>query len=427
MKNDHRRLGPQYPGEYSRRPSDGQMPPSPHPTASSGTVYGANQSPMTLGASRMLPSPASLPSVQGNFSPNSNQSAHSSHLADLQHQISTKSLALTTLQREHDQLLTAYSRMQTRCQTLDKKSQVSDHEITALTEDKLRLQAQTESLEAQVEELVHARDDAQKQTTASGAQYMQIVSMSSKLQAQGAEEARRYKADREAWEHDRQGLQKRIHGLESSRTDLHHLPSSPTLPTQTTSTAVDNILASSSLDELRGEVIRLRQLLANMDHQLADLRTESQRLDRVISECEGIKERLDAKAAVTSAALPAVLFPATTIQTTPPPVPTPPAVAVAVLTPPQASEVKETAVALVPSISPASEQMDTSMLVIEATPDPAQNELPIAQPSNTSSEVKPEQLQALAADADSFRPIDVKASGTFLITEGDGDGDDSML
>jgi hypothetical protein len=299
-KDGPRRHGPPYQTEYQLRgPDSAQSPLSPHPTGSSGIAYASSPPPMGMGASgRVLPSPASLhtaptlPSAQGSYSPKSSHSAHTTHLQDLQHQISTKSLALTTLQREHDQLLAAYSRMQIRCQTLDKKSQVSDHEINTLTEEKIRLQSQVEAFEVQVEELVKARDEAQKQTTANGAQYMRIMAMSSKLQVQGAEEAKRYKMDREAWERDREGLERRIEDLEAGRSNAPNAGERnvdvrpPVDP--------DDILASASLDVLRHEVMRLRQSLLNMEQMFQGLRQETESMGNVITECTGIRERLSA-------------------------------------------------------------------------------------------------------------------------------------
>jgi hypothetical protein len=299
-RDGSRRYVHPYQAEYQLRPPESaQPPPSPHPTASSGSPYQSSQSPMGLGpSSRMLPSPSSLHtapsivSVQANYSPSS-QSAHNTHLQDLQHQISTKSLALTTLQREHDQLLAAYSRMQIRCQTLDKKSQVSDHEINTLTEEKIRLQSQVEAFETQVEELVKARDEAQKQTTANGAQYMRIMAMSSKLQAQGSEEAKQYKSDREAWDRDREGLQKRIEDLEAGQSN----PSASGEDKADVKVVRDpqDILSSASLDVLRDEVVRLRQSLLNMERRFQDLQQETNKMDHVIEECTGIRERLGAK------------------------------------------------------------------------------------------------------------------------------------
>ncbi|KIW22357.1 hypothetical protein, variant [Cladophialophora immunda] len=196
---------------------------SPHASSSS-SVFGSAQSPMqSQPSSRTLPSPPAIQfprtgsSEYVQYSPTTTQAAHNAHLQDLQHQISTKTLALQTLQREHDQLLAAFSRSQIRCTALDKKSQVSDHEINTLTEDKIRLQQQLEVLETQVQELVKSRDEVHQQSSADGAQWRQIVAMSSQLQLKGADEARRFKLEREGWERERAALQKRIEDLESEK------------------------------------------------------------------------------------------------------------------------------------------------------------------------------------------------------------------
>ncbi len=245
----------------------------------------------------MLPSPSSTSmsyptSASGllsAYSPSINPSVHNAHLQDLQHQISTKTLALQTLQREHDQLLAAFSRSQIRCATLDKKSQVSDHEINSLTEEKIRLQGQAETLESQVEDLIKAKDEAQKQTTADSAQWRQIVAMSSQLQAKGAEEVNKYKLDRESWERDRDGLQRRITELESGKLTL--VDSSRSRDSGM-SVPPGDILASTSLDSLRAEIVRLRSKCAEMEVALHDLRQVTQQIDQVMGQFSNIRERI---------------------------------------------------------------------------------------------------------------------------------------
>jgi hypothetical protein len=280
--------------------SDQMQSQSAHSPAhsGSGSTYGSAQSPMqTHGPYRTLPSPSSInyPSSASGlhaavYSPSMNQSAHNAHLQDLQHQISTKTLALQTLQREHDQLLGAFSRSQIRCSTLDKKSQVSDHEINSLTEEKIRLQAQVETLEAQVEDLIKAKDEVHRQTTADAAQWRQIVAMSSQLQAQGAEEAKRYKSDRESWERDRDGLQRRITELESGKLTLvdasRSADSGVSIPS-------GDILTSTSLETLRAEIVRLRSKCADMEVALQDLRRVIEQMDQVMGEFANIRERIN--------------------------------------------------------------------------------------------------------------------------------------
>jgi len=247
------------------------------------------------GPYRTLPSPSSInypaaaSGLPATYSLSMNQSVHNAHLQDLQHQISTKTLALQTLQREHDQLLGAFSRSQIRCSTLDKKSRVSDHEINSLTEEKIRLQTQVETLETQVEELLNAKDEVQKQTTADAAQWRQIVAMSSQLQAQGAEEAKRYKADRESWERDRDGLQRRITELESGSLTLVDTNRSAD---SAVSVSSEDILTSTSLDTLRAEIVRLRSKCADMEVALQDLRRVTEQMDRVMGEFANIREQI---------------------------------------------------------------------------------------------------------------------------------------
>ncbi len=76
------------------------------------------------------------------YTSTANRSVHDAHLNDLQHQCSISTLALQTLQREHDRLQAAFSRSQIRCSMLDEKLQVSEHEINFLNEEKARLQAE---------------------------------------------------------------------------------------------------------------------------------------------------------------------------------------------------------------------------------------------------------------------------------------------
>ena len=210
-------------------------------------------------------------------------------MQDLQHQISTKTLALQTLQREHDQLLAAFSRSQIRCSTLDKKSQVSDHEINSLAEEKIRLQSQVETLEGQVEDLVKSKDEAHAQTTADSAQWRQIVAMSSQLQIKGTEELKRYRTDREAWERDRDGLQQRISELESGKLTL--VDSGHTADSGISNQHTD-ILASSSLDALRVEIVRLRTRCADMEVALQDLGRVTEQMDTMMGDFADIRQRI---------------------------------------------------------------------------------------------------------------------------------------
>ncbi len=271
---------------------------SPHPSSSS-SVFGSTQSPVqSQPSSRSLPSPpghqyprtGSTGSVH--YSPTAAQAAHNTHLQDLQHQISTKSLALQTLQREHDQLLAAFSRSQIRCTALEKKSQVSDHEINSLTEDKLRLQQQVDSLESQVQDLIRSRDEATQQSTADGAQWRQIMAMSSQLQLQSAEESRRFRTEREAWTLERAGLQKRIEELESGKEILSETKATSG---STTPVANNSILTSGSVEELREEIVKLRRRCVELELMLQEVAGEAEQLDQAIDTMRSVRQTLASK------------------------------------------------------------------------------------------------------------------------------------
>jgi chromosome segregation ATPase len=139
----------------------------------------------------------------------SQSSAHTVHLQDLQHQISVKTLAFQTLQREYDSLLHKLERQRTKCAALEKKFEVSDIEINTLTEEKEKLLAQVAALEAHIEELQQSRDEARRQIAANGSQYMKIVEMANLLQSQSADEKRKWRAEKDE-------LQKRIRILEEA-------------------------------------------------------------------------------------------------------------------------------------------------------------------------------------------------------------------
>ncbi|KAK6385788.1 hypothetical protein LTS17_001360 [Exophiala oligosperma] len=290
-------------GEEPRRaqPYDQIVPPltgqSPHPSSTS-SLFTAQSPIQSQPSTRTLPSPPGGPyprtasSGSAQYSPITSQTPQGSHLQDLQHQISTKTLALQTLQREHDQLLAAFSRSQIRCTALDKKSQVSDHEIITLTEDKIRLQQQVDTLDAQVLELTKARDEVTQQSTADGAQWRQIMAMSSQLQIKGAEEARRFKAERDAWDEERVALQGRIKELESVKDGS---PERKAESGSTTPVASDSILASDSVEVLRQEVVRLRRQCVELESKLQELAGEAEQIDNAINTMENVRRSLSGK------------------------------------------------------------------------------------------------------------------------------------
>jgi hypothetical protein len=192
----------QPPSRHYRSASFSYAPPLPSPSQA---AQAARMLPSP--SSMNLPIPTSLPSISSP-SPVTSNSAHLAHLQDLQHQVSVKQLALQTLKREYDSLLQKLERQRIKSQALEKKFEVSDAEINSLTEEKERLVGQVQALEAQVDKLQVARDEARKMGADSAAQYMEIVEMAGRLQGRGVE-------DKKLWEKERDALQRRIAELES--------------------------------------------------------------------------------------------------------------------------------------------------------------------------------------------------------------------
>ncbi|KAF7853552.1 uncharacterized protein EAF02_011857 [Botrytis sinoallii] len=178
--NTSRRLSSMNPPSAPARqvPSPpGRAFPSPSPTSASfsspsgstsytGLSGGPSQSSNSHTTNHILPP---ITNAQ------SSDSALQVHTAALQHEVSIQKIALSSLQSEHDKLLAAFSRSQSRASALEKKHEVSDIEIFSLTEEKTRLHAQVLELEGDVEDLAKSRDTYRQAAVQEGAQYVEIA------------------------------------------------------------------------------------------------------------------------------------------------------------------------------------------------------------------------------------------------------------
>ena len=220
-------------------------------------------------SSMQFPSIANLPSISPPATAGTQASAQSTLLQDLQHQISVKTIAHQTLQREYDSLLQKLDRQRTKCATLEKKFEVSDVEINSLTDEKEKLQAQVVALEMQVEELQESRDESRQHLVANGAQYMRIMEMANRLQAQSAE-------DKKRWDVEKAELQQRIKVLEEAMvvgTD----PDRPGSPPPSIVLAHARTTPSSSnetISVLRAEINRLRIRTHTLETALKTMKEE---------------------------------------------------------------------------------------------------------------------------------------------------------
>lgn len=168
-------------------------------------------------AARTLPSPSSInihsPSILGSAPASGPTSAQTVHLQDLQHQVSVKTLALQTLQKEYDSLLQKLERQRVKSGTLEKKFEVSDAEINSLTDEREKLTDQVQFLGKQIEELQNTRDETRRMGTESASQYTKIVEMADQLQSRSVE-------DKKAWDKERQLLLSRLQAFGQGRAEL---------------------------------------------------------------------------------------------------------------------------------------------------------------------------------------------------------------
>jgi len=249
-------------------------------------------------------------------------SAHSSdalqaHSAALQHEVSIQKIALSSLQGEHDKLLAAFSRSQTRASALEKKHAVSDSEIISLTEEKLRLQSQVLELERDIRDITRSRDGFRQAAVQESAQYIEIVKKASQLEIIAGEE-------RKTWNKLKAEMELRIEAM--SRTDdramegtlLNIVDSSPHIihdvntPASSTNTNASMKIepTSHSLpgpnvvvfqhdhnEDLREEVRQLRRRCAEAEDALRTIRFDSDSIEGVIQALglarKSITERAD--------------------------------------------------------------------------------------------------------------------------------------
>ncbi|KAG4440219.1 hypothetical protein IFR05_004298 [Cadophora sp. M221] len=265
----------------------------PSPSTSS---YGSSAQP----SSHLPPSGlhhSSLSNYLPPIGPAHSPDALQAHTAALQHEVSVQKIALSSLQGEHNKLLAAFSRSQTRASALEKKHSVSDTEIISLTEEKLRLQSQVVELERDVEELARSRDEFRQAAVQEGAQYVEIVKRASRLEEVAGEE-------RKGWNKMKLEMEQKIEALsgESSRMDI--TPSAfPRLvdDVDTSASSIDvqnelkmehtsdsrptshpKLVQRDSNAELEEEIRRLRSRCAEFESALRAVREESRSMEGIV-------------------------------------------------------------------------------------------------------------------------------------------------
>jgi hypothetical protein len=272
--------------------------------------------PSVVSTSAQPPHP-SLPNILHPLSPTPSSSLGAStaiqaHTAALQHEVSVKKYALQTLQGEHDKLLAALRRSQTRARTLEEKQVASDLEINTLAEERVRLLTQVQELEQSIADVSKSRDEFRQAAVKGGAQYVKIVRMASQLEMMAGEERREWKRKLEENKATIDALRERAAappGPDGTSGEFETLPSGEAGPE----------------DELKKEVQRLRVRCAEMETALKNIRTESQRFGEAVVTLGTAGARIsdslssvlgDPPAAVETHALPS--FPPAEVHAAPP-------------------------------------------------------------------------------------------------------------
>ncbi|KAI9886734.1 MAG: suppressor of los1-1 [Watsoniomyces obsoletus] len=249
------------------------------------------------------------------------RTAPPTHLQDLQHQVSKKTLALQTLGKEHERLLSAYSRSQTRCAVLERKSCVADSELDNVMEEAMDLRFRLEMAETQVTKLEMQLNAAQSEKSEMRDQYGKIVAGASELQATYVE---RWMKERAAMIATQEKLQGRIVELECQIGEASKIitfdggiaaavgeddmttsnappfisnhdiddesissPSSSILETASSNIDEtgetlenDDVLHSTSFQDLRSEILRLRKACRDKDLVLQEVASMSRQVER---------------------------------------------------------------------------------------------------------------------------------------------------
>jgi hypothetical protein len=275
----------------------GRSIPSPtsvsFPSPSSAN-YGSTSQPVNLPPpSSLQQSPINgyLPPI-GSTRPDAAMQAHS---AALQHEVSVQKIALSTLQTEHDKLLAAYLRSQTRASTLEKKQNVSDSELISLSEEKGRLQEQILELEKNIEELTKSREECRQAAVQEGKQYVEIVKKASQLEMIAAKE-------KESWNATKLELEQKI---ESMKLSSDHRDGIGSTGVNTPNTSVSHdaerpLPAFEALNTLKAETISIPTSepaldpLAKQPEEVYKIRVLNDEVERLRRRCNEMEAALHA-------------------------------------------------------------------------------------------------------------------------------------
>ncbi|KAM3415582.1 hypothetical protein BST61_g9103 [Cercospora zeina] len=187
--------GSAHPGNAS--PNFAQRAARALPSPSSLTYSTSIVSSLPTLAAQSIASPATsyLPASSLHTAPA--HPATSAHIAELQHQVTLKSLALQTLQSEYASLLQKLQREKVRSQAIEKKTNVADQEVNELTGKNEDLAEQVKLLTSQLEHSERKREAERSEAEREKNQWGRMLEMSGRLQAKADADKQRLLAEKE--------------------------------------------------------------------------------------------------------------------------------------------------------------------------------------------------------------------------------------
>ncbi|KAI5370684.1 hypothetical protein Slin14017_G015630 [Septoria linicola] len=200
------------PQGYSSTPTDSLpgsayprnvSPSQPHramralPSPSSIALPGSAGSTLPALAAQSIGSPATSYQAATSTNTFAASSITSAHIADLQHQVTLKSLALQTLQTEYASLLQKLQREKVKSQTIERKTTVADQEVNELTSKNEDLAEQLKQVTTQLEDSEKKRDMERVEAQREKDQWGRMLEMSGRLQAKVDAERQRLLAEKE--------------------------------------------------------------------------------------------------------------------------------------------------------------------------------------------------------------------------------------
>ena len=174
--------------------------PPPSPSSMAATSHRASLSSYTVQPGKSSTT-ANQPVTSIHTAPAS--TAASQHIADLQHQVTLKSLSLQTLQSEYTSLLQKFQKDRLKSQTFEKKTVVADQEVNELTMRNDELTEQVKTLSMQLEDCEKKREAERSDAVREKDQWGRMLEMSGRLQAKSAD-------DRQKLVQEKNDLQQRL-------------------------------------------------------------------------------------------------------------------------------------------------------------------------------------------------------------------------